>query len=132
MPPESADEAAIVRALGAGNGPSDVVADEAELLQRLAEDGTELGSTQLPMALGKLIGERVVERRPGVGMWLSSGAPSVRVEDGEPDRRSAREQRMAWGPDGSEYQGPRVRYLPGFDCRSCVRTQTTRLEQTPG
>jgi hypothetical protein len=58
-------------------GRSLITKDHSELLQRLREDGWTGKVSDVYTVLGQMIADSRVERRPGVGMWLSSGVPTL-------------------------------------------------------
>jgi hypothetical protein len=90
-------ERAIIAALTAGNGRSNRVPSETELIQRLVEDGFQFKPAALFATLGVLVAQGRVVRRTGYGLWLPSGAPEVYgIEPSEPI--SLKEQRLRWGP----------------------------------
>lgn len=93
----TAARAAIVRALVAGNGRSNVVPDLGELTRRLVEDGAEFDDAVLFTALAALIGEGVVEQRRGFGIWLSNGTRVRRVGDGDSTDLTTIDG-PSWGP----------------------------------
>jgi hypothetical protein len=74
-----------------------VVKDHHELLQRLREDGVEFKVSDVYTVLGQMIADGRVERRPGIGMWLGNGSPTL----WEPDiTRVADIEGTSWGLGG--------------------------------
>jgi hypothetical protein len=59
------------------NERSLVVKDHHELLQRLREDGVEFKVSDVLTMLSKMIEDGRIERRPGIGMWLGNGSPTL-------------------------------------------------------
>jgi hypothetical protein len=94
----------VIRSMSAGNGRGNVLKSPDELLRRLAEDGVEVDRSELLPILSDLLKRGVIERRPDVGIWLSSGVRSVWLEDqvAEPvgDPESA-----AWGRMAASVRG---------------------------
>jgi hypothetical protein len=70
----SALERAIIAALQPGNGRSNRAGSEAELIQRLVEDGFQFKPATLFTTLGVLVAEGRVVRRTGYGLWLDHRA----------------------------------------------------------
>lgn len=79
------------------NGRSLVVKDHHELFQRLREDGVEFKVSDVYTVLGQMIADGRVARRPGIGMWLGNGSPTL----WEPDiTRVADIEGSSWGGPG--------------------------------
>jgi hypothetical protein len=68
---------AITEAMTAGNGRSHLVKGHAELMTRLTEDGVQFEPKALYVTLSGMINEKLIERRPGVGMWLDNSARTL-------------------------------------------------------
>ena len=99
-------EAAIIQALTPGNGRTNLVRSEDELITRLVADGAEFDHAEQFAAWAKLIKKGRVERRPGLGMWLSS-VPMLFVVN--PTNSSC----LLGGSPALERQLDRLREVPG-------------------
>jgi hypothetical protein len=75
--PDPALAGAITEAMRAGNGKGIIVRDRNELVQRLREDQVEFKISDVLTVLSQMIEDGRIERRPGIGMWLGNGSPTL-------------------------------------------------------